>query len=580
MVTHRPIIYETFTLGTPTEMFRFPKISNSSPSKRVSVAGPHQKNLGLCKYPHRKCSLLCLENYDYCLKHILEDKSAPYKPCPFLYTVSGKKCGKPAFRPERKDTWFCAEHTRKNNLLRQKASSKRAPPPTQEALLASLGHYARTDQTSLKHEENEHEESTSKQSSQAINPFDAAAVNAQSSQVLDYASDSDSDVEGAMLDNVWRALDNESSDAESIDSQAEDPLKHAGVYTAEEVTVVIKDKMIRLQSLYIDQFRRLHHLLKERRRKYLHALKKEKETLCSIHDQEKTTAKEQKLYQKLKALNHFHKYYGAEAVLHKKALERRALVTEGTIPRTSHKGKCAFTEGGVKCGAKTLPVTKYCRKHILEDTQQVLFRACGFKRDDHICQEPTLNVFENATCVYHITLPTQPHNSLDMNKVKEGIKEEHSKETNEGAVVSDMEISDTSKKMIEENEIKPLGSTDSFSKPDNVMDSTVKLEEPVDNTKDPTEPAVPTESIVQNNGGNTSESTCAVQQTEVEKMDVDNSAASEEVIKQDNSAPIDELVMVDMMTDVGVVEEVLESEEKTEVDESMQIPGDKNSTDV
>jgi hypothetical protein len=42
---------------------------------------------------------------------------------------------------------------------------------------------------------------------------------------LDYISDSDSDVETAMLDSVWRAQDHESSDAESVDSQNEDPLK-------------------------------------------------------------------------------------------------------------------------------------------------------------------------------------------------------------------------------------------------------------------------------------------------------------------------------------------------------------------
>lgn len=28
--------------------------------------------------------------------------------------------------------------------------------------------------------------------------------------------------------------------------------------------------------------------------------------------------------------------------------------------------KCIYTEGGVKCGLKTLPSSKYCRKHILE----------------------------------------------------------------------------------------------------------------------------------------------------------------------------------------------------------------------
>lgn len=49
--------------------------------------------------------------------------------------------------------------------------------------------------------------------------------------------------------------------------------------------------------------------------------------LGTIHKQEKTTVKEQKLYQKLKALNHYRRYFGEEAILHKKALERRAQVS-------------------------------------------------------------------------------------------------------------------------------------------------------------------------------------------------------------------------------------------------------------
>lgn len=49
--------------------------------------------------------------------------------------------------------------------------------------------------------------------------------------------------------------------------------------------------------------------------------------LGTIHEQEKTTVKEQKLYQKLKALNHYRRYFGEEAILHKKALERRAQVS-------------------------------------------------------------------------------------------------------------------------------------------------------------------------------------------------------------------------------------------------------------
>ena len=58
--------------------------------------------------------------------------------------------------------------------------------------------------------------------------------------------------------------------------------RHAGVYTAEEVALIMKDKLIRLQSLYIDQFKRLQHVLREKRRKYLHTVKREKETLGTI----------------------------------------------------------------------------------------------------------------------------------------------------------------------------------------------------------------------------------------------------------------------------------------------------------
>lgn len=55
--------------------------------------------------------------------------------------------------------------------------------------------------------------------------INVSEVNSRTRQVLDYISDSDSDVDTAMLDSVWRGHDQESSDAESVDSQNEDPLK-------------------------------------------------------------------------------------------------------------------------------------------------------------------------------------------------------------------------------------------------------------------------------------------------------------------------------------------------------------------
>lgn len=45
--------------------------------------------------------------------------------------------------------------------------------------------------------------------------------------------------------------------------------RYAGVLTEEEATRITRDKLIRLQSLYIEQFKWLQHTLSERRRKYL-----------------------------------------------------------------------------------------------------------------------------------------------------------------------------------------------------------------------------------------------------------------------------------------------------------------------
>jgi len=43
----------------------------------------------------------------------------------------------------------------------------------------------------------------------------------------------------------------------------------SGVYTLEEVANVSKERLIKLQSLYIKQFKHLHHQLKEKRRQFL-----------------------------------------------------------------------------------------------------------------------------------------------------------------------------------------------------------------------------------------------------------------------------------------------------------------------
>jgi KAT8 regulatory NSL complex subunit 2 len=123
-----------------------------------------------------------------------------------------------------------------------------------------------------------------------------------------------------------------------------DNFRHANVYTAEEISSITKDKLIKLQSLYIEQYRHLQHVFKECKRKYVHNLKREKETCCelnythirimllhlnflgNIYNQIRENPKEQRLYKKLKALNKYHRTHGVEAILNKRLHDSRAKV--------------------------------------------------------------------------------------------------------------------------------------------------------------------------------------------------------------------------------------------------------------
>ncbi|XP_048512002.1 KAT8 regulatory NSL complex subunit 2 isoform X2 [Athalia rosae] len=379
-------------------MFRVPNAATTSTKLGAGKSSSDSKS---CLYASYECKQPTLEGYAYCAKHILEDSTAPYKQCSFVHNTNGRKCQNPALKGERRDLTYCPEHARRAQLARIKSTSRHLPPETPETLLLNLSHYVKPTDSSA--EDTEEDEGKFK----VLDPFveiDAYRINASGCDILDYASSSDSDVEPMAVSDTLRASFLDESEDESLQSSQEDPLKHAGIFTAEEVIYIAREKLIRLQSLYIDQFRRLQYIFREKRRKYLQSIKKEKETSCSIHDQPRETAKEKKIYQKLKALNRYHRRSGVEAILYKKSLERRAQVTDGPAQKPPNVTKCIFTEGGVKCGDRTLPAARHCRKHILKDQHQVLFKACGAIRADIECHEPVPVVFDSF-CVFHMNLP-------------------------------------------------------------------------------------------------------------------------------------------------------------------------------
>ena len=65
------------------------------------VRSPVEGNF--CTYGHRTCMHNRLEGYEYCIRHILEDKNAPYKQCTYISNKNNKRCPNAAHKGERKD---------------------------------------------------------------------------------------------------------------------------------------------------------------------------------------------------------------------------------------------------------------------------------------------------------------------------------------------------------------------------------------------------------------------------------------------------------------------------------------------
>lgn len=75
----------------------------SSRSRVAQTLRPEEPQT--CGSSLRPCSLPRLDGLDFCIKHILEDKNAPYKQCNYVSTKNGKRCPNASPRGDRKDGW-------------------------------------------------------------------------------------------------------------------------------------------------------------------------------------------------------------------------------------------------------------------------------------------------------------------------------------------------------------------------------------------------------------------------------------------------------------------------------------------
>jgi len=75
-------------------------LSSSSSASQVQMMQSY------CSYPHRTCMRNKLEGFDYCIRHILQDRNAPYRQCSYVSSRTGHKCSEAALRTEKRERFI------------------------------------------------------------------------------------------------------------------------------------------------------------------------------------------------------------------------------------------------------------------------------------------------------------------------------------------------------------------------------------------------------------------------------------------------------------------------------------------
>ncbi|KAI1290151.1 KAT8 regulatory NSL complex subunit 2 [Halotydeus destructor] len=387
--------------------------SPNSPKARTRVVKDVNTNAAcreLCNYTHRICLQNRLEGFEYCIRHILVDKSAPFKQCSFVHPQSGKRCPNAARRTERKDSTLCPWHIKKLYLKRKQNEilshrKDHSNGNTLPTLLKDLEHHCSEDHAKRRRNEDwqKIDDDTTTATDELREKIAEAAANLNE-------SDSEDDTTNPLVEDSLRS-DIIDSDSESIDSDQEDPLKHAGVYTAEEVSYILSEKMHRLQKLYIEQFKHLRQMMKDKYRKYCQAALTETQSIPVSDDGPDDIDREM-----FKAMVRYHRYHGKEALLKRQVKEKRKAITEGANYQPSQFPVCIYAKGEETCHNRSLPCSHYCSKHILFDVHQVLFRPCA--SGQRPCLNPVISFVHKNTCVLHTDM------KADNNSVKKILGQE------------------------------------------------------------------------------------------------------------------------------------------------------------
>lgn len=386
---------------------RVPTGRRGRPSKSMIAAALERP---FCAYLHKICLNNRLEGHKYCIDHIMNDKTAPYRQCTYVHSVTGRRCIRAAHKVDRRASPLCQFHR----------SSRINVPPIPASLLEDNGSDPRSLLDDLAHHPSTNTFWVPKGDGSAIPSLKLNKIIAKYSAGL-------APIEFPTMEEIAARHNNADSDTESVDNN-QDMFKHASVFTEEELTRTLRDKMIKLRRLYIEQYGHIQYILKEKRLKYIQAQRNEDEFYGELHSYR--NYRESADYARLRAMLRYHKTFGPESLLQEQA-KRRKLARPPTVGPHPHPNAqcnaakadsnqiqtaplphgdaeeniCIFSKTPQGCDKPCIPLSPYCRKHILYDTKQVLFRPCaGGIPCSTPCLTPVVSFARKNKCWLHTAI--------------------------------------------------------------------------------------------------------------------------------------------------------------------------------
>lgn len=103
----------------------------------------------LCSYSPKLCKQRRLNGYAFCIRHVLEDRSAPFRQCEYVAKYNNQRCTNPI--PKTQDRKYCSSHLQVMGVLPKKERKKKQDALESLALNITVPSLALKASTDLDH---------------------------------------------------------------------------------------------------------------------------------------------------------------------------------------------------------------------------------------------------------------------------------------------------------------------------------------------------------------------------------------------------------------------------------------------